>query len=68
MAKTTSTDTDKISPAPDASVTEPLVLVRVTRTGALINGAYGRAGAVTRVTASQAATLEAARLAIRIGI
>lgn len=70
MAKTnTTTNTDTTSTTPQASaLEETLVLVRVTRTGTLINGAYGRAGATARVTASQAKALEEAKLAIRIGV
>lgn len=68
MAKTNTTDnTDKASAAPETSA-ETLVLVRVTRTGTLINGAYGRAGATARVTATQAKALEEAKLAVRIGV
>lgn len=68
MAKTNTTDnTDKASAAPETSA-ETLVLVRVTRTGTLINGAYGRAGATARVTAAQAKALEEAKLAVRIGV
>lgn len=69
MAKTTTNNTDTTSTAPAAPATdETLVLVRVTKTGTLINGAYGRAGAVTKVTASQANALEEAKLAVRIGV
>lgn len=70
MAKTNTTNnTDTTSPTPQASAQEEaLVLVRVTKTGTLINGAYGRAGAVTKVTTSQAKTLEEVKLAVRIGV
>lgn len=71
MAKTTNTtnNTDTTSSSPQApALEETLVLIRVTRTGALINGAYGRTGATARVTASQAKALEEAKLAIRIGV
>lgn len=70
MAKTnTTTNTDTTSSSPQAPAQEEtLVLVRVTRTGTLINGAYGRAGATARVTASQAKALEEAKLAVRIGV
>lgn len=70
MAKTnTTTNTDTTSPSPQApALEETLVLVRVTRTGTLINGAYGRAGATARVTATQAKALEEAKLAVRIGV
>lgn len=69
MAKTNTTNIDTTSPSPQApALEETLVLVRVTRTGTLINGAYGRAGATAKVTASQAKALEEAKLAIRIGV
>lgn len=71
MAKTNTTtnNTDTTSPTPQApALEETLVLVRVTHTGTLIHGAYGRAGATARVTASQAKALEEAKLAIRIGV
>lgn len=70
MAKTnTTTNTDTTSPTPQAPAQqETLVLVRVTKTGTLINGAYGRAGATARVTSSQAKALEEAKLAVRIGV
>lgn len=69
MAKTNTTNTDTTSTTPQApALEETLVLVRVTRTGTLINGAYGRAGATARVTASQAKALEEAKLAVRIGV
>lgn len=70
MAKTSTTNnTDTTGTTPQAAAQEDtLVLVRVTKTGTLINGAYGRAGATARVTASQARALEEARLAVRIGV
>ena len=70
MAKTNTTNnTDTTGTTPQAPAQEEtLVLVRVTKTGTLINGAYGRAGATARVTASQARSLEAAGLAVRIGV
>lgn len=69
MAKTPTNNTDTTSTTPAAPAQEEtLVLVRVTVTGTLINGAYGRAGAVARVTSSQAKALEEARLAVRIGV
>ena len=70
MAKTSTTNnTDTTGTTPQATAQEdPLVLVRVTKAGTLINGAYGRAGATARVTASQARALEEARLAVRIGV
>ena len=45
MAKTSTTNnTDTTGTTPQATAQEdPLVLVRVTKTGTLINGAYGRA-------------------------
>ena len=54
MAKTNTTNnTDTTGTTPQAPAQEDaLVLVRVTKTGTLINGAYGRAGATARVTAS----------------
>lgn len=70
MAKTNTTNnTDTTGTTPQAPAQEDtLVLVRVTKTGTLINGAYGRAGATAKVTASQAKALEAAKLAIIIGV
>lgn len=70
MAKTNTTNnTDTTGTTPQAPAQEEtLVLVRVTKTGTLINGAYGRAGAVTRVTDSQAKSLEDSKLAVRIGV
>lgn len=70
MAKTSTTNnTDTTGTTPQAPAQEEaLVLVRVTKTGTLINGAYGRAGAVTKVTTSQAKALEEAKLAVRIGV
>ena len=63
MAKTNTTNnTDTTGTTPQAPAQEEtLVLVRVTKTGTLINGAYGRAGATAR-------SLEAAGLAVIVGV
>ena len=70
MAKTNTTNnTDTTGTTPQAPAQEDaLVLVRVTKTGTLINNAYGRAGATAKVTASQAKALENAKLAVIIGV
>lgn len=65
MAKNNNTEQVKENEKP--AVQESMVLVRVVKDGTLINGAYGRRGAVAKVTVAQAEALSTAKLAVVIG-